>query len=255
MPVLSHSQRKLTSTTKETSTQREYHFWHSSNLDRKMELLWFGHAGRPMIWFPTSKGRFYQAEDFGLIGAVADLIDAGALCVACVDTVDEESFYATHRHPAERLARHVQYDRYVYCEVVPWVRGRTRWGTVGTLGASLGGYHAVNFGFHHPDAVDKVVGLSAKYDIREYLDGYWDIVAHAYCPTDYIADSNAETLRTIARLDICLVGGEDDYIVGETRQMVRALEARSIPHRGHVWSSPFGHDWPSWNQQIRHYVP
>ena len=36
-----------------------------------MEMLWFGHAGKPMIWFPTSAGRFYQNEDFGLVGAVA----------------------------------------------------------------------------------------------------------------------------------------------------------------------------------------
>ncbi|HTD51826.1 MAG TPA: esterase, partial [Thermoanaerobaculia bacterium] len=49
---------------------REYVAWDSPVLGRRMELLWFGHAGHPMIWFPTSKGRFYQNEDFGLIGAV-----------------------------------------------------------------------------------------------------------------------------------------------------------------------------------------
>lgn len=30
-----------------------------------------------MVWFPTSKSRLYQNEDFGLVGAVADLIEAG----------------------------------------------------------------------------------------------------------------------------------------------------------------------------------
>lgn len=234
---------------------REYHAWHSPNLDRKMELLWFGHAGKPMIWFPTSRGRFYQAEDFGLITAVADLIEAGGLQVACVDTVDEESFFAAHRHPAERLARHVQYDRYVYCEVVQFMRARTRYGRMGTLGASLGGYHAVNFGFHHPDSVDKVVGLSGKYDIRDYLDGYWDMVAHAFCPPAYVPDLTPAALRTIAQLDICLVSGEDDNIVAETRDMVRILEARDITLRGDVWRAPFGHDWPWWKEQIHHYVP
>ena len=234
---------------------REYHFWHSSNLNRKMELLWFGHAGRPMVWFPTAKGRFYQAEDFGLLGAVAHLIEAGELRVACVDSVDEESFFATHRHPAERLARHVQYDRYVYNEVVPWVRSKTGRETVGTLGASLGGYHAVNFGFHHPDVVDKVVGLGAKYDIRDYLDGYCDMLTRVYCPTAYVGELNPEALRAIARLDICLVAGEDDFIVAETREMVRLLDTRGLKFRGDVWKTPFGHDWPWWNQQIRHYVP
>ena len=50
--------------------QREYIAWDSPALGRKMELLWFGHGGEPMIWFPTSQGRFYQNEDFGLVGSV-----------------------------------------------------------------------------------------------------------------------------------------------------------------------------------------
>src|SRR5499433_3150389 len=101
-----------------------------------MELLWFGHGGRPMIWFPTSQGRFYQNEDFGLVGAVGDLIENGVIQVACVDSVDGESFYARERHPAERIRRHDQYDRYLYEEVVPFARTRARTGgRVATLGA------------------------------------------------------------------------------------------------------------------------
>ena len=103
---------------------REYVYWDSPSLGRKMELLWFGWGGRPMIWFPTSKGRFYQSEDFGLIDAVADLIAAGLIRVACVDSVDDESFYATHQHPAQRLRRHDQYDHYLRTEVVPWIAAR-----------------------------------------------------------------------------------------------------------------------------------
>jgi S-formylglutathione hydrolase FrmB len=152
---------------------REYVAWDSPTLGRKMELLWFGHAGRPMIWYPTSVGRFYQNEDFGLVGTVADLIEGGQIQVCCVDSVDEESFYAKTRHPAERIRRHDQYDRYVYSEVVPFVRDKGRTGSkVATLGASFGAYHAVNFGLRHPDVCDKVVGLSGKYDIHSFLDGY-----------------------------------------------------------------------------------
>ena len=92
---------------------REYVKWDSPILGRSMELLRFGHAGRPMIWFPTSKGRFYQNEDFGLVGAVADLVEDGRLQVICVDSVDDESFYAAQKHPSERIARHDQYDHYL----------------------------------------------------------------------------------------------------------------------------------------------
>ena len=235
---------------------REYVSWVSPILGRKMELLWFGRGGRPMIWFPTSKGRFYQNEDFGLIGAVGDLIEDGRLQVACVDSVDDESFYATNRRPSERIERHDQYDRYVAHEVVPWVRRKG--GTEsrdGTLGASFGAYHAVNFGLRHPDLCDKVVGFSGKYDIHSFLDGYWDETCYFHCPTAYVPNMDGEWVHKLSQMDICVVTGETDNIIEGSRQMIGILNAKGIPNRGDIWGAPYGHDWPWWKEQIRHYVP
>src|SRR5690242_14166052 len=58
----------LTAANRGDPMDREYIAWDSPTLGRRMEMLWFGHAGKPMIWFPTSAGRFYQNEDFGLVG-------------------------------------------------------------------------------------------------------------------------------------------------------------------------------------------
>lgn len=44
---------------------REYHKWNSPCLGRAMELLIFGHAGLPVMAFPTSGGRFFEFEDQG----------------------------------------------------------------------------------------------------------------------------------------------------------------------------------------------
>jgi esterase/lipase superfamily enzyme len=235
---------------------REYFVWDSPVLGRRMELLWFGHGGRPMIWFPTSQGRFYQNEDFGLVGAVADLIEGGAIQVACVDSVDAESFYARERHPAERIRRHDAYDRYLYAEVVPFVRrkGDTR-ARVGTLGCSFGAYHAVNFGFRHPDVCDQAVGFSGKYDIHSFLDGYWDDVCYFHCPTAYVPNMDGEWVGKLSAMDICVVTGETDNILAGTTEMLRILDEKTIRHRGSVWPAPYGHDWPWWKEQIRRYVP
>ena len=121
---------------------REYIAWDSPTLGRRMEMLWFGHAGKPMIWFPTSAGRFYQNEDFGLVGAIGDLVENGVIQICCVDSVDSESFYAKSLHPSMRIRRHDQYDHYLANEVVPFVRSKARTGSrVATLGASFGAYH------------------------------------------------------------------------------------------------------------------
>jgi len=234
---------------------QEYHSWDSPILDRKIELLWFGHAGRPMIWFPTSKGRFYQNEDFGLVAAVGDHLDAGRLQIACVDSVDAESFYAEDRHPAQRIARHDQYDRYIAQEVVPFVQHKAGGLKLGTLGASFGAYHAVNFGLRHPDICDQAVGFSGKYDIHSFLDGYWDDTCYFHCPTAYVANMDGEWAGKLSRMDIAIVTGETDNILEGSRQMIGILQSKGIRHRGDIWQAPYGHDWPWWKEQIRHYIP
>ncbi len=233
---------------------REYVKWDSPILDREMEMLWFGHAGRPMIWFPTSKGRFFQNEDFGLVGAVGDLVEAGRLRIACVDSVDSESFYATDRHPAERIARHDQYDAYLAREVFPWIRARTGTDRVGTLGASFGAYHAVNFALRHPDAVDGAVGLSGKYDIHSFLDGFWNETAYFHCPTANVPNMDADWVGKLAMEKLSIVTGETDNIVEGSKEMIRIFREKGIPHRGDIWGAPYGHDWPWWKEQIRYYV-
>ena len=65
-----------------------------------MELLVFGHAGPPMIVFPTSMGAFFEYEDRGMIGALAGKLEHGGLRLFCVSSVDSESWYAKQRAPA-----------------------------------------------------------------------------------------------------------------------------------------------------------
>ena len=235
---------------------REYVAWDSPTLGRRMEMLWFGRGGRPMIWFPTSVGRFYQNEDFGLVGAVGDWIEEGRLSIACVDSVDAESFYAKWRPPSERIARHDQYDRYVYSEVVPWIAGKTGGQSrIGTLGASFGAYHAVNFALRHPDVCDKTVGFSGKYDIHSFLDGYWDETCYFHCPIAYVPNMDAGWVATLSAMDIAVVTGATDNILSGTTEMLRIFDEKGIRHRGSVWDAPYGHDWPWWKEQIRHYLP
>src|SRR6266511_3266048 len=72
---------------------REYHKWYSPNLNKDMELLLFGTGGRPVLAFPTSMGRFYQNEDFSLIGTLSGHLDHEVVQIMCVDSIDGESWY------------------------------------------------------------------------------------------------------------------------------------------------------------------
>src|ERR1700680_2606357 len=102
--------------------RRAYHRWFSSALGREMALLTFGHAGEPVIVFPTSLGAFFEYEDRGMVAALTPKIEAGLVQLISVSTVDAESFYATDVHPRARLERYLQYERYVVTDVIEFVR-------------------------------------------------------------------------------------------------------------------------------------
>ncbi len=233
--------------------KRDYRCWVSSNLGRTMELLWFGEKGYPVILFPTSMGRFYQNEDFGLTGALADKVDAGFLQLVCVDSVDDESFYDTKIPPRARIRRHDDYDRYLRDEMLPFIESRTG-GNVVTLGASFGAYHAANLAGRYPGRVTKAICFSGLYDVSRYLDGYWDELVYFHTPAAYIANMDAEWLEKLRQVEWVVATGEYDSLVRENRDFAALLGRQSQRVHAEFWPGVFGHDWPFWNEHVRRFL-
>ena len=98
--------------------KEEYHKWHSQFINREFEMLVFGRSGFPVIIFPTSSARYYQAKDFGLINAAAYLIDTGKIKIYCPDSIDNISWYNTSIHPAERVKTQIAYEEVILNDVI-----------------------------------------------------------------------------------------------------------------------------------------
>jgi esterase/lipase superfamily enzyme len=234
---------------------REYHVWSSSRLARPMELLVFGHAGLPVLVFPTSGKRFYEFEDCGMIAALAVGIDAGRLQFFCVDSVDRESWYNRQIAPRLRIARHQQYEDYVLNEVVPLVRHENPDPRLAALGCSLGGYHAVNIALRHPDLFTGAISLSGVFDLSSFLDGYYGEDCYFHLPTHYLPNlEDAWYLDRYRRNGLLLATGWDDLCLEQNRILDRILTAKGIPHRLEVWDSPNSHDWPTWQRMAQSYL-
>jgi esterase/lipase superfamily enzyme len=233
---------------------REYHRWYSPSLERDMELLVFGHTGARVLTFPTSMGRFFQWEDSGMIAALHDHLEQGWLQLFCVDSVDSESWYAEYRHPAERALRHVQYDRYLHDEVLPFTKQQNANPFLITTGASFGAYHAANFAFRYPHLVDRVIGLSGVYDIRRFTGGYSDDNVYFNNPCAFIANEHEpERLAALRHIDIILAVGRDDTLCASNEAMSAVLWQKDIWHALRIWDG-WCHDWPWWQQMIRLYI-
>jgi esterase/lipase superfamily enzyme len=233
---------------------REYHRWYSPSLQRDMELLVFGHAGARTLVFPTSMGRFFQWEDFGMIAELRDQIDQGHLQLFCVDSVDSESWYAKQRHPAERAIRHNQYDSYLLREVLPFSSERNANPFLITVGASFGAYHAVNFALRYPQLVNRTLGMSGLYDIRRFTEGYSDDNVYFHNPMAFIANEHEpERIAALNRVDIILAIGRDDPSCKNNEEFSRILWSKNIWHALRIWDG-WAHDWPWWKQMIHHYI-
>ena len=219
-----------------------------------MELLVFGHSGARAIAFPTSMGRFFQWEDFGMIGELRDQIDAGDLQLYCVDSIDSESWYAKQRHPAERAVRHNQYDNYLLREVLPFSQERNANPFLITTGASFGAYHAVNFALRHPEQVDRTIGMSGLYNIKRFTEGYSDDNVYFNNPADFIRHEHDQTrLAALRHVDIIIAIGRDDPSCSDNERFSGVLWQKNIGHALRIWDG-WAHDWPWWRQMIRHYI-
>ena len=217
-----------------------------------MELLEFGHAGFPILVFPTSKGRFFEYEDRGMIATVAPQIENGEFHFFCVDSVDAESWYNRSIHPHHRVLRHNQYEDYLLREVVPFIRNRGGGEFVGTTGCSFGGYHAVNLALKHPDVVTACVSMGGAFDLTSFMPHYNGQDFYFNQPLQFLPNLNDGWYwDRYQRLKLVLATGEWDICLNDNVRLSQALSAKSIPHQLDIWGNGTGHDWSFWQQMMR----
>ncbi len=225
-----------------------------------MELLVFGHSGAAVIFFPTRTARFYDYENWRIIDAIKDKIEQGLIQVFCVDSADLESFYST-LHPADKIKKHLDYETYILTEVIPFAAKQGSSPFIIAAGCSLGGYHAVNIAFKHPQIFKKVVGMSARYDLTtssdafpDLLNGFVDENIYFNMPTMYMPNLTDKTiLDKIRALDITLVSGGADPFFPNNKALSDCLLQKNIPAKFYVWEGE-SHRPRYWREMVKLYL-
>ncbi|MHC4958120.1 MAG: alpha/beta fold hydrolase [Planctomycetota bacterium] len=223
-------------------------------LGRETKYLWFGHAGRALVMFPTSTGKYNENEDFGLIDALAGPINEGRLQVCCIESVNNET-WANDDAPRQDVIRgHDNYDRFLSEEMFPMVAHRSGRDDVIVYGASLGGYHAANFAARHPEQVSRCIALSGLFDNRSMLDGYFDDLCYYHNPACSIPNMDEDWVNRLRSIEWVVATGENDSLVEQTRNFSRILRDKGIEVHSEIWPGVFGHDWPYWKQHLPRFV-
>jgi esterase/lipase superfamily enzyme len=228
----------------------EYRRFHSQHLGLDMEMLVVGDYGYPVIIFPTSNGRYYEARDFQLTESVRWFVEHRLIKLFCIDSGDKWSWYAKHLHPGTRVHNHGLYDRMISEKLVPRIQQECQVDKVGVAGCSLGGYQALNFAFRHPNQVAHLFSMGAAFDIKMFLDGHYDEQAYFHNPPDYMPNAQDDNFY---KMNIILGTAEHDFCKPGNYQMSEILSRKGIPHRLDV--RPHGtHDWPVWREMFPEYV-
>jgi esterase/lipase superfamily enzyme len=238
--------------------RRDYQHWRSPRLGRDMGVVVYGHWGPPLIVFPTSGGDECEFDRQGVIDALSEAIDAGRAKLYCVNTNHWDSFANQGAHPLHRSWMQRQYDEYILHEMIPFVRHNCQtWDiAVGTIGASLGAYHAANTLFKHPDIVKRCYALSGVYDMKRFMDGAYDDNFYFNNPVDYLSNlADSWTLGHLAGCDIHIATGTGPWEQnGESYRLSGILSSHGIKHHLDDWGPMGGHDWPFWKHQLREYL-
>ncbi|NDD28736.1 MAG: esterase [Proteobacteria bacterium] len=234
------------------------HVWRSPSLGIEMPVAVYGHWGVPMLFFPTAAADFEEYERFGLIGDIASHIERGAVKVYSINTINNKSWFDENIHPAERARRQALYDQYVREEVVPFIHADCgSWQPICTVGASMGAYHALNTLCKHPTQFKWCIGMSGIYDMRRYMDGYFDENCYFNNPPDFVGGmSDHASLEMLRSCSINLIVGRGPYEhIDWTQHATDALWNRGVSVNMDLWGHDSGHDWPWWKRQLNVYIP
>ncbi len=237
----------------------EYHKRWSSCLNQEIELKIYGTSGKAVLVFPSMNGRFYDFEDFGMVEAVKNFIEAGKIQLFTVDSIDCQTWTNWSASPAERARRHEDYDRYIIKEVVPFInKVNQSKKKILTTGCSMGGYHAINFFFRHPEVFDSLIGLSGVAKLSMFVGDCADECIYHNSPLMYLAgpvDDNTLKLYRASKIVLCAgQGAWEAPMIEDMKALGAILAKKRIPCWLDLWGYDVVHDWPWWRRQLPYFL-
>ena len=244
----------------------QYFKEYSYSLDRDMEFKVYGHAGVPFVVFPCQDGKFHDFEDRGMHNLVADHINSGRMQMICISSVDKETWSAKDGDEHGRIMWHEQWFNYVCNEFMPRLYEIRRhlnpadWDIKPILtGASMGGYHCVNFYLRRPDIFGGCLSLSGLFHAGYFFPNYTDMNVYYNSPNDFMRNMPydhplVEQYRQGKIVICCGQGNWEDEAKEDAWALDRDFKRLNIPAWVDVWGSDVDHDWPWWYKQFPYHV-
>lgn len=235
---------------------------HSEELDRDFDVTVYGGSGWPVIVFPEGDSTCTSWENGGLVDAVAPLLNAGKAQLFCVDSMDDEGWYARSTLPEYRIENIHAYFDFVRKDFVPFVVQHSLSERAPLLaGVGIGALNATVTLLIDPTPFGGLLAVSGNYDVRNFLDEEPDEDWLGVSPVDLaklLSDGKSDgKLRAIKRIPVAFVCGQhasEDGIESQ-RAMDAALSAAGAGATFEYWGYDVSHDWVWWAEEVRQLLP
>ena len=231
--------------------------WHSAHVEQEVQLVRWGHMGKPVLLFPTAGGDAEEVERFHLIGVLMPLIEAGRIKVYSTDSIAGKA-WISEQHSAEYCS-HLQnmFDALVYQEIVPAIRTDCQTPDIEIIaaGASIGAFNAVASICRHPDVFSMAIAMSGTYDLTKKLQVRFIDNFYFCSPLHFLPGLEGPVLEKLRERMILMPSGEGDYEdIGESWRMANMLGEKGIPNRVDSWGAEYRHDWETWREMLPQYL-
>ncbi|MEZ4319396.1 MAG: alpha/beta hydrolase-fold protein [Myxococcota bacterium] len=228
--------------------------WSSGALGREATLVRWGWYGKPVLLFPTSSGGPDEVESFGLVKALAPLVDAGRVKVYSIGCPEASVWMDRSADGGERSAAMASFDQHVLEEVAPRILEDCEAPAdlrITAAGANVGAFSAVNAVAKHPERFDIAVGMSGMYDFDRWMGSHFDSDYYFNQPLRFLPNLEGATLSQVQKGLFVLATGTGRWEEpDQTRRLASVLQAKRIPNSTEVWGPDADHDWPTWRTML-----
>ncbi len=235
--------------------EKETKKWRSPSLGMDMELTIYGTGGTPIIGLPTRGATCHQWEEFGMVDAISYQLENGYNKLYCLSSIDKESFLNSEVSPEQRLVRQQQFESYVVEEVVPYVEEQSSINFIIIAGVDLGGYHAITTALKYPESFGKAIGMSGIYDIKPFMDGFYNDDVYYSNPMDFVPNMSKQSLlNKVEEVDYRLVSFDADERKRDAERFSNVLRMKFIEHDLDIWTMETTNEWDLWPQMLKTHI-
>ena len=238
--------------------KRELTSWYSPSLDKEMPIVTYGDFGFALLLIPTAAADYLEYERFQLIDSIAPYINSGKVKVFSINSINTESWMNTEMLGEHKAIRHNQFNKYVFDEVIPFIKASTSNETpIITCGASFGALHSMNLFLKRPDIINGVIAMSGVYDLHEYTKGFNDEQVFYNSPMDYLPGLTdnwyLDHIRKSNHIYI-LSGSGAHEDPSASKAFAGVLYNKGINYELDIWGEDMTHDWPTWRKMLPYYL-